>query len=389
MLGISEPHRLTAEELQQASRMVAEDPSLSSIRRDSFDVTSAPSDGAIWVAMKNVEQELLSPLSVADIDSVLDAAGFEADVILTVTDSIEWAPSLLRHASALKPAIALSVPYSELQRRSVRVEYRFPAGKIFGGMAGALVVVALLSLFLTVCLILQFSTILKLSRLDRMRSSFVATMIHELKRPIATLKMCVSGMRNESMMADAEVKNELLGATRSALDNLSAYFSRLRDITFNDIEQIPLNITTFDLAPLFDEALAAISIPSGKSVGFHNNIEPGLKISADRTHMLNILTNLVENAVKYSGRRVDVTAGAAVGAESVSISVSDNGDGIPRSDVDKIFTRFYRGKAAAGEQPGIGLGLTYVSMLTEAHGGRVDVESIEGDGSRFTIILPQ
>ena len=188
-------------------------------------------------------------------------------------------------------------------------------------------------------------------------------MIHELKRPIATLKMCVSGMGNESMMADAEVRDELLGSTRSALDNLSAYFSRLRDITFNDIEQILLNITTFDLAPLFDDAVASTAIPSGKSVGFHNNIEPGLKISADRTHLLNILTNLVENAVKYSG--------------------------IPRSDIDKIFTRFYRGKAAGGEQPGIGLGLTYVRMLVEAHGGSVEVESVEGEGSRFTIILPQ
>lgn len=389
VLGISGQRRLTTEELLQASRKVADDPSLSVTRRDSFDVTSAPSEGDIWVSMKNVENEFVSPLSAVEIDSVLAAGGIDADVSLTVTDSIAWAPSIIRHASVMKPAIALNVPYSELQRKSVRVEYRFPVAEIFGGMAGTLVVVALLSLFLIVCLILQFSTILKLSRLDRMRSSFVATMIHELKRPIATLKMCVSGMGNESMMADAEVRDELLGSTRSALDNLSAYFSRLRDITFNDIEQIPLNITTFDLAPLFDDAVASTAIPSGKSVGFHNNIEPGLKISADRTHLLNILTNLVENAVKYSGSRVDVTAEAAVGVESVKISVSDTGDGIPRSDIDKIFTRFYRGKAAGGEQPGIGLGLTYVRMLVEAHGGSVEVESVEGEGSLFTIILPQ
>ena len=70
-------------------------------------------------------------------------------------------------------------------------------------------------------------------------------------------------------------------------------------------------------------------------------------------------------------------------------SVSDNGNGIPSGDIKHIFKRFYRGKASAGEQPGMGLGLAYVKLLVEAHGGEISVESIEGRGTCFTITLPQ
>lgn len=108
------------------------------------------------------------------------------------------------------------------------------------------------SCLLVVCLVLQISTVLKLSRIDKLRNGFITTMIHELKRPISTLKMCVSGLDNERMIEDKAVKKELLTETRNALDNLAAYFSKLRDITFNNVEQIPLNIGIVNLRDLFE-----------------------------------------------------------------------------------------------------------------------------------------
>ena len=97
----------------------------------------------------------------------------------------------------------------------------------------------------------------------------------------------------------------------------------------------------------------------------------------------------MENAVKYSGRSVEITATASGIDGYVEIAVSDNGSGISAGDIRHIFKRFYRGKASAGEQPGMGLGLAYVRLLVDAHGGEITVKSVEGEGTCFTIRLPQ
>ena len=121
----------------------------------------------------------------------------------------------------------------------------------------------------------------------------------------------------------------------------------------------------------------------------NNDISPEAIVSADRSHLYNILNNLVENAVKYSGAEVEINAAAREKEGFVELSVCDNGFGIPSGDVKHVFKRFYRGKALAGEQPGMGLGLAYVKLLVEAHGGDISVDSTEGRGTCFTIKLPQ
>ncbi|MDE5674856.1 MAG: HAMP domain-containing histidine kinase [Muribaculaceae bacterium] len=191
------------------------------------------------------------------------------------------------------------------------------------------------------------------------------------------------------MMADKEIKKEVISETRNALDNLSAYFSKLRDITFNDVEQIPLNVQNINLYDLFENVISAMTFPAGKSILIRNDIDKTFEISADKTHLFNILNNFVENAVKYSGSSVDIIVSAFQNEGMAEVNISDTGNGISSGDLKHIFKRFYRGKASVGEQPGMGLGLAYVKLLVEAHGGNVSVESSEGKGSCFSIRLPQ
>ena len=101
------------------------------------------------------------------------------------------------------------------------------------------------------------------------------------------------------------------------------------------------------------------------------------------------MVNLVENAMKYSGQEVRISAGASEKDGFVKLKINDDGNGIPAADLKHIFRRFYRGKASAGDQPGMGLGLAYVKLLVDAHGGDIYVESSEGIGTCFTITLPQ
>lgn len=117
-------------------------------------------------------------------------------------------------------------------------------------------------------------------------------------------------------------------------------------------------------------------------------IMPGVTVKADRTHLCNILGNLVENAIKYSGQQVTVSASASITDRHVTVSISDTGNGISTSDIRHVFRRFYRGTASDSDVPGMGLGLAYVRLLVAAHGGDVTVESTLGKGSCFTITFP-
>ena len=354
-----------------------------------FDASGAKDENEAWTATQNVATERKCPFRIKGIDSILNKAGIKAQIRIATADSMIWGNKVDYHSSAFAPKLSLTIPYSQLEGKTVTIVSPINPFKILPGMWQTLIISIFVSVLLIVCLVLQFSTVLKLSRLDKMRNSFITTMIHELKRPISTLKMCVSGLDNKKMMEDPKIKKEILSETRNALDNLSAYFSKLRDITFNDVEQIPLNIQNINLHELFENVISTITSPSDKSIHIKNTIVETFEISADKTHLYNILNNLIENAIKYSGSSVEIIVSAIQHDGIVELNISDNGNGISSSDIKHIFKRFYRGKATAGEQPGMGLGLAYVKLLVNAHGGNISVESSEGEGSCFTIKLPQ
>lgn len=354
-----------------------------------YDASGARDENESWAAAKSIQIERKCPFTAEGVDSILNKADIRAQITLSKADSMVWNSTVEYHKSALRPNLTVTVPYTQLEGQTVTIVCAISPLDVLPGMWQTLIISAVISTLLIMCLVLQFTTVLKLSRLDKMRNSFITTMIHELKRPISTLKMCVSGLDNERMMANPEIKKEMLTETRTALDSLSAYFSMLRDITFNDVEQIPLNIQSVNLHDLFDSVSSAIVIPADKSVVVNNGIDRAVEVSVDRSHFYNILNNLVENAVKYSGTFVEISATASESNDSVELHVCDTGNGIASGDLKHIFKRFYRGRSSVAEQPGIGLGLAYVKLLIDAHGGDISVKSKEGEGTCFTIILPQ
>jgi two-component system phosphate regulon sensor histidine kinase PhoR len=119
--------------------------------------------------------------------------------------------------------------------------------------------------------------------------------------------------------------------------------------------------------------------------------EDDLEIWADRMHLSNIVCNLLENAIKYSEKTVTVRIDYMMREDGqLQITVADDGIGIAKADLRYVFDKFYRGDTAKDKAiPGIGLGLSYVKLLVEAHGGRISLDSVEGEGSTFTILIPQ
>lgn len=116
-----------------------------------------------------------------------------------------------------------------------------------------------------------------------------------------------------------------------------------------------------------------------------------LEILADRMHLANIVCNLLENAIKYSREAVTIRMDYWMREDGmVQICVADNGIGIAKADQRYVFDKFYRSESAKDKAiPGIGLGLSYVKLLVEAHGGSISLDSTEGEGTTFTILIPQ
>ena len=184
-------------------------------------------------AMKLFQVNMQNPFTTKVLDSLLRkrkivALNIKVD---SLADSLLWQPVLQRHTSLLHPRITVTLPFDILQHRVVRVVTAIALSPLLHGMAYTLAGSVLLSLLLVFCLTYQIQTIRKQRRVEELRREFVDTMIHELKRPISTLKMCVSFMGNERMMQDGVSKQRILASSHNELDNLTSYFSKLRDIT--------------------------------------------------------------------------------------------------------------------------------------------------------------
>jgi signal transduction histidine kinase len=128
-------------------------------------------------------------------------------------------------------------------------------------------------------------------------------------------------------------------------------------------------------------------VAEDKGVALESRAAPGVCVSADRNRIRQVVANLLDNAIKYtpSGGRVEVEA-ERDGGEAV-VSVRDTGLGIPREELPRIWERLYRGDASRSER-GLGLGLSLVKAIVEAHGGRVGATSVPGQGSAFIVRLP-
>lgn len=227
-------------------------------------------------------------------------------------------------------------------------------------------------------------------RLNELREGFVHTMIHELKRPVQTLKMFVSLLNDKEMRTDEATTKQVLQDSMFELDNLSAYLGKLRDMVCADEQATLLKRSSFNLRELVEKVIRLTNIPGGKQVVFSTAFPPDMPdITADPVHIANALSNLIENAIKYSGTEVDIQIVVLWNDDQVELTVSDNGIGISPEEQSKVFEKFYRSTHLPDKQiPGIGLGLSYVRQIVEAHQGSVSLQSKLGKGTRITVSLP-
>jgi two-component system sensor histidine kinase SenX3 len=224
-------------------------------------------------------------------------------------------------------------------------------------------------------------------RVESVRRDFVANVSHELKTPIGAL-----GLLAETIAAteEADVVRRLADQVVRESERLGRIVDDLLDLSLIEAQAAPTREPT-PVRVLVEEAVERLS-PLALARGIPLRTEPiteDLLVLCDAAQLVSAITNLLDNAVKYSepGQVVDVNAVAIDGR--VVLRVRDHGIGIPTRDLERIFERFYRvDKARSRATGGTGLGLSIVRHVAEAHGGDVTVESTEGEGSTFWLSLP-
>ncbi len=223
-------------------------------------------------------------------------------------------------------------------------------------------------------------------RTETVRRDFVANISHELKTPIGALGLLAETIRGES---DMEIVDRMAARMTLEAERVSRTVDDLLELSSIEFGG-DRDLILLDAADVVAEAVARMAPAAEQArIELDTRVEQGLLLRGDRPQLVSALFNLIDNAVKYSapGDVVRVTAATTVGR--IELAVVDEGVGIPRRDLDRIFERFYRvDRARSRGTGGTGLGLAIVRHIASNHGGEVTVESTEGVGTTFTIWLP-
>ena len=237
--------------------------------------------------------------------------------------------------------------------------------------------------------ILVVHDITQIKQLERTRQEFVANVSHELRTPLSHIKGYTETLLGGAK-DDPEVATRFLQTIERNVERLKLLIEDLLTISEIESGRVMLNLQPVpvraSVEKVFDDFRTRAA---ARAVTLVDESEE-LTARADQRRLEQVLTNLVDNAVKYGGNDSRVVVGARLSDGMVEMFVQDNGPGLPAESLERVFERFYRvDKARSRDQGGTGLGLSIVKHIVQSHGGRVWVESEPGKGAKFCFTLPQ
>ena len=258
-------------------------------------------------------------------------------------------------------------------------------GLVLREMTGILTASGLIVLLLGLAFYFLISTILKQRTLDEMKTDFTNNITHELKTPIAVAYAANDALLNFGAQADEDKQKHYLTLCRQQLEQLSGMVEQILSMSMERRRQFKLNIEMVSLKQLLQPVIEQQQLKAGKPLIITTCIKPDdLTIQADRTHLSNILNNLIDNAIKYSPDKADIK----ITATSEAITVTDHGIGIAADKLPHIFDKFYRVPTGdLHDVKGYGLGLFYVKTMVEKHGWTIHATSVKDEGTTIRIEL--
>ncbi|MBI3605614.1 MAG: PAS domain S-box protein [Nitrospirae bacterium] len=245
-------------------------------------------------------------------------------------------------------------------------------------------------------MVTALSNVVKVREVEQMKRDFVASVTHELRTPLASVKQALALILDKSAGAVAPEQEKMLSLAQRNVERLNRLINDILDLSKLEAGKMVLNRDIHDLSEMVEEVGQTMALfARSRDVQLTWQAPRNLPaVFADRDRVIQILTNLAGNAVKFTPSKGKVTLtipDVRPGMEQVShlkVAVADTGHGIEKEDLSRIFEKFVQVSGKAGDVKGTGLGLTITKVLVEQHGGRIWVESEPGKGSKFTVSLP-
>jgi len=248
-------------------------------------------------------------------------------------------------------------------------------------------IIILLAFYLTV------RTMLRQKKLGKIKNDFINNMTHEFKTPIATISLAVDAMRNEKVIHDREKLGYFSGIIKEENQRMNRQVETILKASQLEKQEVDLNLKPVHvhevIQDVVDNFVLQLEDKKGK-VELQLNAQNDL-INADEVHFSNLVNNLVDNAVKYAKENTPpvIKLSTQSNGKHFTMRVEDNGIGMNKDTVKRIFERFYRAHTGnVHNVKGFGLGLSYVKTMVEALDGDIKAESTLGKGSAFTLDLP-
>ena len=267
-----------------------------------------------------------------------------------------------------------------------------PHWSIFARMGILLLSTAVMVVFAFIGLFYQIKIIITERKIARLKEDFSYAMIHDMKTPISSAIMCTSRLHSGKLDDKPEIKNHYFTIVENELEHLLALSNKVLTLAKLEQHKLVMNKKEVPLSPMIEDLIEKFTIKTEKTIHFTTDLKTE-KVYADEEFLKEAISNLIDNAIKYSKESVKINISSSSDANHDIINIYDNGIGIPQKDQKKIFEKFERASAIKqtrkGGPSGFGLGLNYVYQVMEAHEGRVYINSIEGEFSEFSLLIPK
>ncbi|MCX6315583.1 MAG: HAMP domain-containing sensor histidine kinase [Sphingobacteriales bacterium] len=249
----------------------------------------------------------------------------------------------------------------------------------------------LFTIIITAAFFITIRTLLKQKKLSEIKSDFINNMTHEFKTPLATISLAVDALKNEKVVNDKEKTSYFTGIIKEENKRMNKQVETILQAALLDKQEVQLNLKKSSAHDLIVAVLNNISLQveekQGKlevNLGADNDL-----IMADEVHFTNLISNLLDNAVKYSKGNLCIKLSTQNTGQQLKIRIEDNGIGMNKETLSRIFEKFYRAHTGnVHNVKGFGLGLSYVKTMVNAHHGSIKAESVLGKGSSFIILIP-
>lgn len=249
----------------------------------------------------------------------------------------------------------------------------------------------IIMLLVIVCISYQVRFISRFEKIFQIREDFSYAMIHDMKTPLTSIIMALNFLRSGKLDNRQEMKNKYFDIAENEADHLLTLTNKVLTISKLENHKLEMNKTEVELTPIIEKLTEKFKAKSQKTVNFITDIKAETAY-ADAEYLEEVLSNLIDNSIKYSGESVEVRISTARDDRYTVLKVHDNGFGISDKDIHLIFRKYERASAAKRNRrkgaSGFGLGLNFVDQVIEAHHGKIFVSSIEGEFTEFTIYLP-